>query len=150
MDPQAAGELVEAWILVPGAGTPRDHGPVSRSVRALAPDSDLKGVGDTALGPAMAVLLDGALLVLEVRRAASGDAPAVIAHRLRLDDRADLAVEETYEQTDGVQVCLRVWKLDTPSVSFRLRGAEALSGGGPDGNERLGRAIAAALGWPTP
>ena len=150
MDPQAAGELVEAWVLAPGAGTPRDHGPVSRSVRALAPDAEFTGVGETNLGAAMAVLVEGALLVLEVRHPVADAPPTVIASRVRLDDRVDLVVEETYEQADGVQVCRRVWKLDTPSVSFRLRGAEALSGGGPDGNERLGRAIAAALGWPTP
>jgi hypothetical protein len=148
MDPQAAGELVEAWLHVPGAGTPRDHGPVSRSVRALAPDSDVVGVGDTALGPAMAVLLEGALLVLEVRRAASGDAPAVIAHRLKLDDRADLAVEETYEQTDSELVRRRAWKLDAAGVTFRIRSAETNSG--PDGNERLARAVAAELGWAIP
>jgi hypothetical protein len=148
MDPQAAGELVEAWLLVPGAGTPRDHGPVSRSVRALAPDAELKGVGDTALGPAMAVLLEGALLVLEVRRAASGDAPAVIAHRLRLDDRADLAVEETYEQAEGELVRRRAWKLDAAGLTFRLRSAETSTG--PDANERLARAVAAALGWTIP
>jgi hypothetical protein len=148
MDPQQAGELVEAWLLVPGAGAPRDHGPVSRSVRALAPDSELTGVGDTALGPAMAVMLDGALLVLEVRRAASGDAPAVIAHRLRLDDRADLAVEETYEQVDGVLVRRRAWKLDAAGVTFRIRTSETNTG--PDGNERLARAVAAALGWSLP
>ena len=98
----------------------------------------------------MAVLVEGALLVLEVRHPVADAPPTVIATRVRLDDRADLVVEETYEQADGVQVCRRVWKLDTPSLSFRLRGAEALSGDGPDANERLGGAIAAALGWPTP
>jgi hypothetical protein len=149
MDPQAAGELVEHWLLA-GAGSARDHGPVSRSVRALAPDSPHTGVGDTGLGPAMVVLDGDALLVLEVRRTQPDEPPTVVAHRLKLDGDVQFVLEERYEQLDGATVRQRVWKLDGGGVALRVRGAEPMSGAGPDGNERLARAIAAALGWHLP
>ena len=69
MNPQAAGELVQLWLEAHDdpASVVTQRGPVSRAIRELAPDGHLVGVGQTPTGPAMAVLLDSALLVFQAR-----------------------------------------------------------------------------------
>ncbi len=69
MNPQAAGELVHLWAIAHDdpESVSQQRGPVSRTIRELAPDNRLTGIGQTPSGPVMVVLLDAALLVFASR-----------------------------------------------------------------------------------
>jgi hypothetical protein len=163
MNPQAAGELVHLWLQAhddPGS-VASQRGPVSRAIRELAPDNRLAGVGQTPTGPAMAVLLDAGLLVFHARPlAALIDTSVPVRCRLLplLPAKLDLEVTERFEDLpdlDGAVKPTRVhaWQIHTEAVDLRIDGREVVTGGvesGPDANERLGRTIAAKLGWELP
>jgi hypothetical protein len=159
VNPQAAGELVHLWVLAhddPAEMNPH-RGPVSRTIRELAPDGHLTGIGQTPTGPAMLLLLDDALLVFQARPlAALGDASMPVRARLvRLDASAELEVTERVdERLDGSPpVHVHAWQLRAGGVDLRIDGAEVVVAGvesGPDFNEQLGRAIAGKLGWVLP
>jgi hypothetical protein len=137
------------------------RGPVSRAIRELAPDGGLVGVGQTPTGPAMAVLLDAALLVFQARPMAAL-VEASVPVRCRLLQLApgsvELEVTERFEDrpdaTGAVQPTrVHLWQLHTASLDLRIDGTEVAHAGvetGPDLNEQLGRAIAAKLGWTLP
>jgi hypothetical protein len=163
MNPQAAGELVHLWLQAhddPGA-VASQRGPVSRAIRELAPDGRLVGIGQTPSGPAMAVLLDAALLVFQARpMAALDDASVPVRARLLqlVPGRVELDVTERFEDrpdTAGAIKSTRVhlWQLHTEGLDLRIDGTEVVVSGveaGPDANEALGRAVAGKLGWPLP
>ena len=163
MNPQAAGELVHLWLQAheDASTVSTQRGPVSRAIRELAPDGHLTGVGQTPTGPAMAVLLDSALLVFQARPMAALTETAVPV-RCRLlplvHGKIDLEVTERFEELadyDGAvkPTRMHLWQLHTEAVDLRIDGREVVHGGveaGPDQNERLGRAIAGKLGWQLP
>lgn len=165
MNPQAAGELVHAWLQAhedPSAVAPQS-GPISRAVRALAPDAELVGIAHTATGPAMAVLLDAELIVLDAEPSATpgGATPPVIAQLVRIDRAsAGLQLAEHWEERSAggasLQVRVRTWRFWASGRELALTGTEVVQGGPPaelgrpDANERLGRAVAAKLGWQLP
>lgn len=159
MNPQDAGELAHVWALAHddpaemGAHT----GPVSRTLRELAPDGKPTGIAQTPTGPAMLILLDDALLVFQSRPlAALGDTSMPVRARLvRLDPHtSELEVTEKFEEGAGAPpVRVHAWQLRAGGVDLRIDGREVVRAGiegGPDPNEKLGRAIAAKLGWPLP
>ena len=163
MNPQAAGELVHLWLQAhddPNS-VATQRGPVSRAIRELAPDGHLVGVGQTPTGPAMAVLLDGGLLVFQARpMAALVETSVPVRCRLLplVPAKIDLEVTERFEDLpdlDGSVKATRVhlWQIHTDALDLRIDGREVVHGGvetGPDGNELLGRSIAAKLGWQLP
>jgi len=156
MNPQDAGELAHLWALAHenpsemGAHT----GPVSRTLRELAPDGKATGIAHTPTGPAMVILLDDALLVFASRPlAALGDTSMPVRARLvRLDAGAsELEVTERFEEGQPVRV--HAWQVRAGGLDLRIDGREVVEAGvepGPDPNEKLGRAIAAKLGWQLP
>ncbi|MEA2310136.1 MAG: hypothetical protein QOE28_104 [Solirubrobacteraceae bacterium] len=159
MNPQAAGELVRAWVdsHEDPAAVARQGGPVSRAVRELAPDADRMGIGQSPTGPVMAVLLESAMLVFQSKphAAASEAATPVRARLLALDPvTCELEVTERFEERAGGQsVRVHSWQLRTPAVELTFDGRQTLQGGlegGADANEDLGRAVAAKLGWTLP
>jgi hypothetical protein len=163
MNPQAAGELVHLWLQAHDdpASVASQRGPVSRAIRELAPDNRLVGVGQTPTGPAMAVLLDAGLLVFQARpMAALNETSVPVRCRLLplLPTRLDLEVTERFEDLPDLDGAVKptrvhVWQIHTEAVDLRIDGREVVTGGveaGPDGNERLGRTIAARLGWELP
>ena len=163
MNPQAAGELVHLWLQAHDdpASVASQRGPVSRAVRELAPDGHLVGIGQTPTGPAMAVLLDSALLVFQARpMAALVETSVPVRCRLLplVPAKIDLEVTERFEDLpdlDGSVKPTRVhlWQIHTDPLDLRIDGREVVTGGveaGPDGNEQLGRAIALKLGWELP
>jgi hypothetical protein len=163
MNPQAAGELVHLWLQAHDdpSSVATQRGPVSRAIRELAPDGHQAGIGQTPTGPAMAVLLDTSLLVLQTRPMAALNETSVPV-RARLlpltNGKVDLEVTERFEDLpdlDGTIKPTRVhlWQLHSDALDLRIDGREVVTGGveaGPDANERLGRAIAAKLGWQLP
>ena len=163
MNPQAAGELVHLWLQAhddPNS-VATQRGPVSRAIRELAPDGHLVGVGQTPTGPAMAVLLDGGLLVFQARpMAALVETSVPVRCRLLplVPAKIDLEVTERFEDLpdlDGSVKATRVhlWQIHTDPLDLRIDGREVVTGGvesGPDANEQLGRAIALKLGWQLP
>jgi hypothetical protein len=163
MNPQAAGELVHLWLQAHDdpASVATQRGPVSRAIRELAPDGRLVGVGQTPAGPAMAVLLDAALLVFHARPLAALDETSVPV-RCRLlqlmPGSVDLEVTERFEDLPDVTGAIKptrvhLWHLHTESLDLRIDGTEVVHADvetGPDPNEQLGRAIAAKLGWQLP
>jgi len=163
MNPQAAGELVHLWLQAheDPSSVATQRGPVSRAIRELAPDGHLAGVGQTPTGPAMAVLLDGGLLVFQARPMAALTETAVPV-RCRLlplaHGKVDLEVTERFEDLPDLDSAVKptrvhVWQLHTEAVDLRIDGREVVHGGvesGPDANEQLGRAIALKLGWRLP
>ena len=163
MNPQAAGELVHLWLQAHDdpASVASQRGPVSRAVRELAPDGRPAGVGQTPMGPAMAVLLDGALLVFQARPLAALDDASVPvrARLLQLSvGNAELEVTERFEDRPDLTGTVKptrvhLWQLHAGGVDLRIDGTEVVHAGveaGPDANEALGRAIAAKLGWVLP
>jgi hypothetical protein len=158
MNPQAAGELVHLWVMAhddPNTVTAQ-RGPVSRAVRELAPDTDLVAVGQTASGPAMVVLLESAMIVLQARpvAAATDVATAVRARLVQIDPaRLDLEVTEHFEERGVGLTLVHTWTLRSSSLELQLTGSEALDAGieaGPDATEALCRTIATRLGWTLP
>ena len=153
MNPQAAGELVHLWASAHDdpESVAQQRGPVSRAIRELAPDNTLVGVGHTASGPVMLVLLGDTMLVFAARPLAAlqeGSVP-VRAKLLRLDASADLEVTERWDDTTRVHL----WSLRSGGMDIRIDGAEIVDQdveAGHDPNEALGRAIAVKLGWPLP
>ncbi len=163
MNPQAAGELVHLWLSAHDdpAAVASQRGPVSRAVRELAPDGRLVGIGQTPSGPAMAVLLDDALLVFQARPLAALDDASmpVRARLLQLAvGHAELEVTERFEDrpdlTGAIQPTrVHLWQLHASGIDLRIDGTEVVHAGveaGVDANEALGRAIAAKLGWELP
>ena len=163
MNPQAAGELVHLWLQAHDdpASVASQRGPVSRAVRELAPDGRLVGIGQTPTGPAMAVLLDTALLVFQARPLAALDDTSVPvrARLLQLSaGGAELEVTERFEDrpdpTGAVKPTrVHLWQIRASGIDLRIDGTEVVHAGveaGPDANEALGRAIAAKLGWALP
>lgn len=163
MEPQAAGELVHTWVQAhhDPVAVGRQRGPVSRAVRALVPDGKLAGVAGTSRGPAMAVLLDPALLLLDAQAAPDGEAAPIRALLVQLDPPGcELEVIERFEERRelGMTRVVRVrrWQLRAPAATLELEGCEVVQGGSPaelgrpDDNEALGRAVAARLGWTLP
>jgi len=163
MNPQAAGELVHLWLQAHDdpATVATQRGPVSRAIRELAPDNRLAGVGQTPSGPAMAVLLDTALLVFQARpMAALNEASVPVRARLLhlSPGSAELEVTERFEDLPDLTGATKptrvhLWQLHTTSFDLRIDGTEVVTTGvetGPDGNEHLGRAIAGLLGWKLP
>ena len=159
MNPQAAGELVHLWLLAhEDPGDMNAHrGPVSRTLRELAPDGRPAGIGQTQSGPVMVILLDDSLLVFQPRPlAALGDAGMPVRARLvRLDAATELEVTERFDEPhDGSPpVRIHAWQIRAPGLDVRIDGAEIVQAGpetGPDPNEQLGRAIAGKLGWTLP
>jgi hypothetical protein len=159
MNPQDAGELAHLWALAHenpaemGAHT----GPVSRTLRELAPDGKPTGIAQTPTGPAMVILLDDALLVFQSRPlAALGDTSMPVRARLvRLDEAtSELEVTERFEEDAGAPPArTHAWQLRAGGVDLRIDGREVVRtgmDGGPDPNEKLGRAIAGRLGWVLP
>ena len=153
MNPQDAGELVHLWLLAheDPAEMNAHRGPVSRTVRELAPDGNQVGIGQTPTGPVMIVLLDDSMLVFQARPlAAMGDGAMPVRARLvRLDESTELEVTERFE--DHLRV--HAWQIRASGVDVRIDGTEAVQAGvesGPDPNELLGRAIAKKLGWTLP
>ena len=156
MNPQDAGELAHLWALAHedpaemGAHT----GPVSRTLRELAPDGKPTGIAQTPTGPAMVILLDDALLVFASRPlAALGDASMPVRARLvRLEPGStELEVTERFEEGQPVRV--HAWQVRAGGLDLRIDGREVVQTGdnsGPDPNEKLGRAIAGKLGWVLP
>jgi hypothetical protein len=158
MNPQDAGELVHLWLLAheDPADMNAHRGPVSRTLRELAPDGHRTGIAQTPTGPAMLILLDDALLVFQARPlAALGDTSMPVRARLvRLDASAELEVTERFDERAGSpQVRIHAWQLRASGMDLRIDGAEVVHAGveaGPDFNEQLGRAIAGKLGWTLP
>jgi hypothetical protein len=163
MNPQAAGELVQLWLQAHDdpASVATHRGPVSRAVRELAPDGHLVGVGQTPTGPAMAVLLDTGLLVIQARPlAALNEAPVPVRARLLhlMPGTIELEVTERFEDRPDLTGAVKptrvhLWQLHTEGLDLRIDGTEVVHAGvesGPDPNEHLGRAIAGKLGWPLP
>jgi hypothetical protein len=161
MDPQAAGELVQAWLQAHDdpAAVSSQRGPVSRAVRALLPDAKHMGVAHTSTGPAMAVLIEGALLLVQAQVADAGDPtpPPVRARLVRLDAAAtDIEVLERFEGHAGRMLRMRRWRLRSAGIELQFEGGEVVQGGTldeqgrPDANETLSRVIAARLGWQLP
>ena len=163
MNPQAAGELVHLWLQAHDdpASVASHRGPVSRAIRELAPDGHLVGVGQTPSGPAMAVLLDGALLVFQARpMAAMQESSVPVRCRLLslMPGQLDLEVTERFEDRPDFTGAIKptrvhLWQLHTEALDLRIDGLEVVHAGGeagPDANERLGRAIAGKLGWQLP
>jgi hypothetical protein len=152
MNPQDAGELAQLWVLAheDPAEMHTHRGPVSRTLRELAPDGRRTGIAQTPTGPAMVILLDDALLVLQARPPAS----PVRARLVRLDSRAELQVTVRFEERPGSPpVRVHAWQLRASGVDLRITGSEVVHAGveaGPDPNEQLGRAIAGRLGWTLP
>jgi hypothetical protein len=157
MNPQAAGELVHLWLQAheDPAAVATQRGPVSRAIRELAPDGRLVGIGQTPTGPAMAVLLDAALLVFQARPMAALNETSVPV-RCRLLQLAPGSVElEVTERFEDRPEPTRVhlWQIHAPALDLRIDGTEIVHAGveaGPDPNEQLGRAIAGKLGWTLP
>ena len=163
MNPQAAGELVHLWLQAhddPNS-VATQRGPVSRAIRELAPDGHLVGVGQTPTGPAMAVLLDGGLLVFQARpMAALVETSVPVRCRLLplVPAKIDLEVTERFEErpdhTGAIKPTrVHLWQIHTDPLDLRIDGREVVTGGvesGPDANEQLGRAIALKLGWHLP
>ena len=163
MNPQAAGELVQLWLEAHDdpARVVTQRGPVSRAIRELAPDGHLVGVGQTPTGPAMAVLLDSALLVFQARpMAAMQESSVPVRCRLLslMPGQLDLEVTERFEDRPDFTGAIKptrvhLWQLHTEALDLRIDGLEVVHAGGeagPDANERLGRAIAGKLGWQLP
>jgi hypothetical protein len=163
MNPQAAGELVHLWLQAhDDPATVASHrGPVSRAIRELAPDGHLVGIGQTPTGPAMAVLLDTALLVFQSRPlAALQDISVPVRARLvQLSPGAVvLEVTERFEDRPDLSGAIKptrvhLWQLHTEAFDLRIDGTEVVQAGieaGVDANEALGRAIAGKLGWKLP
>ena len=158
MNPQAAGELVQMWVIAHDDmnSVMAQRGPVSRAVRELAPDTELVAVGQTASGPAMVVLLESAMIVLQARpvAAATDVATAVRARLVQIDPaRLELEVTEHFEERGGGLTLVHTWTLRTSSLELQLAGSEALNAGvesGPDATEALCRTIATRLGWTLP
>jgi hypothetical protein len=159
MNPQAAGELVRAWIdsHEDPSVVSRQGGPVSRAVRELAPDSQRVGIAQSPTGPVMAVLLDGALLVFQSKpHAAASDAATPVRARLLHLDPASCEMEVTErfdERAGGQSVRVHAWQLRTPTMELVFEGRQTIQGGlegGADSNEAIGRAIATRLGWVLP
>ncbi len=154
MNPQAAGELVHLWVVAHDDPTTvnAQRGPVSRAVRELAPDAQYTAVGHTASGPAMVVLLESALIVLQVRAVeAADDVATPVRARLVQIDRDSVDLEVTEHQQEGALV--HTWTLRTKALELELNGREAVHGGveaGPDSTEAMCRAIATRLGWTLP
>ena len=154
MNPQDAGELAHLWALEHenpaemGAHT----GPVSRTLRELAPDGKPTGIAQTPTGPAMVILLDDALLVFASRPLADTSMP-VRARLVRLDPGAtELEVTERFEEGSAT-ARVHAWQVRAGGVDLRIDGREVIQAGveaGPDPNEKLGRAIARKLGWVLP
>jgi hypothetical protein len=163
MNPQAAGELVHLWLQAhddPNS-VATQRGPVSRAIRELAPDGHLVGVGQTPTGPAMAVLLDGGLLVFQARpMAALVETSVPVRCRLLplVPAKIDLEVTERFEDLPDLDDAIKptrvhLWQIHTDPLDLRIDGREVVTGGvesGPDANEQLGRAIALKLGWQLP
>ena len=164
MNPQAAGELVQLWLEAHDdpASVVTQRGPVSRAIRELAPDGHLVGVGQTPTGPAMAVLLDAALLVFQARPMAAlheslrarSAAACCTSRRVTLDLEVTERFEDRPDLTGNVKPTrVHLWQLHTEALDLRIDGLEVVHTGveaGPDPNERLGRAIAGKLGWQLP
>ena len=158
MNPQDAGELVHLWLLAheDPADMNSHRGPISRTLRELAPDGRRTGIGQTPTGPVMLILLDDALLVFQARPlAALGDTTMPVRARLvRLDSSAELEVTERFdERADSPPVRVHAWQLRASGIDVRIDGREVVVAGveaGPDYNEQLGRAIAGKLGWVLP
>ena len=160
MNPQDAGELVHMWVAAHDdpAEMTTHSGPVSRTLRELAPDGRPNGVAQTPGGPAMVVLLDDALLVFEARPPAAlteNQAPPVRARLVRLDAGTELEVTERFDERPGTPpVRAHSWRVRASGADLRIDGAEIMLPGaeevGPDPNEQLGRAIAGKLGWSLP
>ena len=158
MNPQAAGELVHMWLLAHEEPSEMNahRGPVSRTLRELAPDGRPAGVAQTPSGPAMVILLDDAMLVFQARPlAALGDnAMPVRARLVRLDSSTELEVTERFEERRGAPpLRIHAWQVRASGMDLRIDGAEVVQAGveaGPDPNEHLGRAIALKLGWTLP
>jgi len=158
VNPQAAGELVHLWVVAhddPDA-VMAQRGPVSRAVRELAPDTELVAVGQTARGPAMVVLLESAMIVLQARPVGTAtDVATPVRARLVQIAPAGLELEVTEHFEEGAEGLTRVhtWTLRTSSLELRFTGLEALHAGveaGPDATEALCRTIATRLGWTLP
>ena len=156
MNPQDAGELAHLWALAHenpaemGAHT----GPVSRTLRELAPDGKLTGIAQTPTGPAMVILLDDALLVFASRPlAALGDTSMPVRARLARLDPVSTELEVTERFEEGQPVRVHAWQVRAGGLDLRIDGREVVRtgmDGGPDPNEKLGRAIAGRLGWVLP
>jgi len=157
MNPQAAGELVHLWLQAheDPASVASQRGPVSRAVRELAPDGRLVGIGQTPTGPAMAVLLDASVLIIQARPlAALDDTSTPVRARLvhLLPGSVQIEVTERFEDRPE-PIRVHLWQLHTEGLDLRIDGTEVVHAGieaGPDANEALGRAIAGKLGWPLP
>jgi hypothetical protein len=153
MNPQDAGELAQLWVLAhedPGEMS-HHRGPVSRTLRELAPDGRQTGIGQTPTGPVMIVLLDDSMLVFQARplAAVADNAMPVRGRLVRLDENTELEVTERLDDT----VRVHAWQIRASGIDVRVDGREIVQAGveaGPDPNERLGRAIAAKLGWQLP
>jgi len=158
MNPQDAGELVHQWLLLHEDPSEMNahRGPVSRTLRELAPDGHLTGVAQTPTGPVMVILLEDSMLVFEARPlAAMGDSSMPVRARLvRLDSSTELEVTERFrERTGAPPLRLHAWQLRASGTDLRIDGGEVVQPGverGLDFNEQLGRAIAAKLGWKLP
>ena len=154
MNPQDAGELVHLWLLAheDPAEMSAHRGPVSRTVRELAPDGRLAGIGQTPTGPVMIVLLDESMLVFQARPLAALDGTSTpVRARLvhLLPGSVQIDVTERFE--DHLRV--HAWQIRASGVDVRIDGTEVVQAGveaGPDPNEQLGRAIAGKLGWTLP
>jgi hypothetical protein len=157
MNPQDAGELAHLWALAHDdpAEIAGHTGPVSRTLRELLPDGRPNGIAHTPSGPAMVILLDDALLVFASRPlAALGDTSMPVRARLvRLDPvTTELEVTERFDE-GAAPVRAHGWQLRAGGVDLRIEGREVVRAGiegGPDANEKLGRAIAGKLGWTLP
>lgn len=165
MNPQAAGELVHLWLQAheDPATVSAQRGPVSRAVRALVPDAEHTAVGRTPAGPAMVVLVEPALIVLDAAPfTGDGARPGVRARLVRLDpEHSELEVVERFEERPGPDgdprtVRMRRWQLRADGIVLQIEGAEVVQGGTqaelghPDAGEALGRVIAARVGWRLP
>ena len=159
MNPQDAGELAHLWALAhENPSEMGGHtGPVSRTLRELAPDGKPTGIAQTPTGPAMVILLDDALLVFQSRPLASlGDTSMPVRARLmRLDPvTSELEVTERFDEGGGsAPTRVHAWQIRAGGVDLRIDGREVVHAGieaGPDPNEKLGRAIAGKLGWTLP
>jgi len=158
MNPQDAGELVHQWLIAHDDPSEMNahRGPVSRTLRELAPDGRLSGVAQTPTGPAMVILLDESMLVFQARpMAAMGDTSMPVRARLvRLDSATELEVTERFQERAGAPpVRIHAWQVRASGTDLRIDGGEVVQAGvegGPDFNEQLGRAIAGKLGWKLP
>src|SRR4051794_24023019 len=145
MNPQDAGELAHLWALANedpaemGAHT----GPVSRTLRELAPDGKPTGVAQTPTGPAMVILLDDALLVFAARplAALADNSMPVRARLARLDPgSSELEVTERFEE-EGQPVRVHAWQVRVGGLDLRIEGREVVQSDVEDGrdpNEKLG------------